>query len=300
MIAVLAVFRFRSMFPEGEELVAMGVRIAFALVFGFVIQRLLFLLVSRIEHWIRKLGQQSPHAKQRALTLGSMLRNLITALVVGGVVIRILAILGWNVQPLLAGAGILGVALGFGAQSLVRDVIAGVFIIVEDQFGVGDLVEFQGRIATVEDLTVRSATLRDFNGHQVFVPNGELRIVVNRSRGWSRLAVDVPVPAGQDVDRALQLCSQVADAMNAEPEWRERLLDDIDVWGVETMGPADAVIRLVVRAQPGPHAPEVAREVRRRVAQALTAAGIRTAPTLGPAPPALETPPLQPLTSRPD
>jgi len=90
MIAVLAVFRFRSMFPEGEELVAMGVRIAFALVFGFVIQRLLFLLVSRIEHWIRKLGQQSPHAKQRALTLGSMLRNLITALVVGGVVIRIL------------------------------------------------------------------------------------------------------------------------------------------------------------------------------------------------------------------
>jgi small-conductance mechanosensitive channel len=175
-----------------------------------------------------------------------------------------------------------------------------VFIIVEDQFGVGDLVEFQGRIATVEDLTVRSATLRDFNGHQVFVPNGELRIVVNRSRGWSRLAVDVPVPAGQDVDRALQLCSQVADAMNADPEWRERLLDDIDVWGVETMGPADAVIRLVVRAQPGPHAPEVARELRRRVAQALTAAGIRAAPTLGPAPPAIEAPPLQPLVSRPD
>ena len=299
MIAPLAVFRFRSMFPEGEELVAMGVRIAFAIVLGFVIQRLLFLLVSRIEHWIRKLGNQSDHAKQRALTLGSMLRNLITALVVGGVVIRILAIFGWNVQPLLAGAGILGVALGFGAQSLVRDVIAGVFIIVEDQFGVGDLVEFQGRIATVEDLTVRSATLRDFNGHQVFVPNGELRIVVNRSRGWSRLAVDVPVPAGQDVDRALQLCSQVADAMNADPEWRERLLDDIDVWGVETMGPSDAVIRLVVRAQPGPHAPEVAREVRRRVAQVLTAAGIRTAPTLGPAP-AFETPPLQPLTPRPD
>jgi small-conductance mechanosensitive channel len=300
MIAVLAEFRFRSMFPEGEELVAMGVRIAFAIVAGFVIQRLLFLLAARIEHWIRKLGNQSAHAQQRALTLGSMLRNLITVLVVAGVVIRILAVLGWNVQPLLAGAGILGVALGFGAQSLVRDVIAGVFIIAEDQFGVGDLVEFQGRIATVEDLTVRSATLRDFNGHQLFVPNGELRIVVNRSRGWSRLAVDVPIPAGQDVDRALQLCSQVADAMNADPEWRGRLLDDIDVWGVETLGPADAVIRLVVRAQPGPHAPEVAREVRRRVHHALTSAGIRAAPVLGPAPPAIETPPLQPLTTRPD
>src|SRR5580765_8009858 len=177
-----------------------------------------------------------------------MLRNLIPVLVIGGVVIRILAIFGWNVEPLLAGAGILGVALGFGAQSMVKDIISGVFIIAEDQFGVGDLVEVQRRIATVQDLTVRSTTLRDFNGYLVFVPNGEMRIVVNRSRGWSRLAVDVPVPAGQDLDKALKLCSQVADAMNAEPEWRGRLLDDIDVWGVETLGPADAVIRLVVRS----------------------------------------------------
>jgi small conductance mechanosensitive channel len=252
-------------------------------VFGFLIQRLLFLIAGRIEHWILRLGHHSAHAKQRALTLGSMLRNLITVLVVGGVVIRILAIFGWNVQPLLAGAGILGVALGFGAQSMVRDMIAGVFIIAEDQFGVGDLVEVQGRIATVEDLTVRSTTLRDFHGHQVFVPNGEMRIVVNRSRGWSRLAVDVPVPAGQDLDRALQLCSQVAEKMNSEPEWRDRLLDDIDVWGVENLGPSDAVIRLVVRAQPGPSAPETARELRRRIHAALTAAGIRSAPTLAPA-----------------
>ena len=300
MIAVLAVFRFRSMFPEGEELVAMGVRIALAIAFGFVIQRLLFLLAGRIEHWIRKLGHHSDHAKQRALTLGSMLKNLITVLVVAGVVIRILAILGWDVQPLLAGAGILGVALGFGAQSMVRDMIAGVFIIAEDQFGVGDLVEVQGRIATVEDLTVRSTTLRDFNGHQVFVPNGEMRIVVNRSRGWSRLAVDVPVPAGADLDRALQLCSQVAEKMNQEPEWRDRLLDDIDVWGVENLGPNDAVIRLVVRAQPGPHTPETARELRRRIHAVLTAAGIRTAPTLAPAAAAAPEPGPAPLMPRHD
>jgi small conductance mechanosensitive channel len=300
MIGVLAAFRFRSMFPEGEELVAMGVRIAFAILFGFLIQRALFVIAGRIEHWIRKLGNQSDHAKQRALTLGSMLRNLITVVVVGAVVIRILAILGWDVKPLLAGAGIVGVALGFGAQSLVRDVIAGVFIIAEDQFGVGDLVEVQGRIATVEDLTVRSTTLRDFNGHLVFVPNGEMRIVVNRSRGWSRIAVDVPVPAAQDVDRALQLCSKVADAMNAEPGWRDRLLDDIDVWGVENLGPAETLIRLVVRAQPGPGAPEAARELRRRIHAALNAAGIRSAPTIAPAPPAPSGPGLTPLTPRTD
>src|SRR5258705_12262872 len=111
MIAPLAVFRFRSMFPEGEELGAMGVRIAFAIVFGFLVQRLLFLLAGRIEHWIRRLGHHSDHAKQRALTLGSMLRNLITGLVFGGVVIRILAGFGWNVQPLLAGGGGAGAVL---------------------------------------------------------------------------------------------------------------------------------------------------------------------------------------------
>jgi len=205
-----------------------------------------------------------------------------------GVLIHALEILGWDVRPLLAGAGIVGVALGFGAQTLVRDIIAGIFIIVEDQFGVGDLVEINGRIATVEELTVRSTTMRDFNGHLVFVPNGELKMVVNRSRGWNRLAVDVPVASGPHVERALHVCEQVAGTMNAEPAWRDRLLDRIEVWGVETLGPTEVTLRMVVRGRPGPDAPEAARELRRRVQAALARAGIATTlPREAPVPPGL-------------
>ena len=183
--------------------------------------------------------------------------------------------MGWDVRPLLGGAAVLGVALGFGAQTLVRDVIAGIFILAEDQFGVGDLIEVNGVGATVEALTVRSTTLRDFHGYLHFVPNGEMKVVVNRSRGWTRLAVDVPVAAHENVDAAIDICQRVADSVNAERTWRGRLLDDVQVWGIEMMAGQEILIRLVVRALPGSDAPETARELRRRLHAALIEAGIR-------------------------
>src|SRR6266705_4195962 len=117
------------------------------------------------------------------------------SLITCGALIHVLAVLGWDVKPLLAGAGLLGVVLGFGAQTLIRDVIAGFFILVENQFSVGELIEVNGNAATVEDLTVRCTRLRDFNGFVHFVPNGEMKIVTNRSRGWTRIAVDLPIAA---------------------------------------------------------------------------------------------------------
>jgi small-conductance mechanosensitive channel len=273
----LAAFKIQPLLPEGEKLLDSAVRIAFTIVVGFLIQRLLFLLVRRIESWIVRAGKSDEHAKQRARTVGQILRNLCTVLVAGSVIIHALAVLGWDVRPLLAGAGILGVALGFGAQTLVRDVIAGIFILSEDQFAVGDLIEVNGRAATVEALTVRSTVLRDFNGYLHFVPNGEMKIVVNRSRGWSRMAVDVPVAADQDVERALDVCEKVAVAMNNDDAWRSRLLDPIEVWGVEGLTGAEALVRLVVRATPGPDAPEAARELRRRIVRGFAAAQVRMA-----------------------
>lgn len=223
--------------PETERLAEMGVRVGIGILVGLVAQRLLFLVVGRVQTWIVRVGRDSPHARQRSQTIGQIFRNLITLLVTGAVVIHALGVLGWDVKPLLAGAGILGVALGFGAQALVRDVIAGLFIIAEDQFAVGDLIEVNGKAATVEALTVRSTTLRDFNGHLHFVPNGEMKIVTNRSRGWNRLAVDVPVAADENLDRALELCGRIAAVMSAETAWRPRLLDEVQLWGVEALGP---------------------------------------------------------------
>ena len=274
--------------PESDKLFDSAVRIALAIVVGFLVQRVLFLLVGRIEGWVTRAGHSSAQAQQRSRTLGQIMRHLCTVLVMGAVLIRSLAVLGWDVAPLLAGAGIVGVALGFGAQSLVRDIIAGVFILAEDQFSVGDLIEVNGRPATVETLTVRSTTLRDFNGHLHFVPNGEMKIVVNRSRGWSRLAVDVPVPSDQDIERALDVCEKVAQAMNNDAAWRTRLLDPVEVWGVEGLTPVEVLIRLAVRAQPGADAPEAARELRRRIIRGFVTAKIRLAPereiTIHPAP----------------
>jgi small-conductance mechanosensitive channel len=284
--------------PAPEELLEMAARIGLTVLGGFIVLQLLFLLVRRMESWIRRLGHDSEQSRRRAATVASIVRNLVMAMVAGGVIIHCLEVVGWDVKPLVAGAGIAGVALGFGAQTLVRDVIAGIFIIAQDQFGVGDLIEINGRIGTVEELSVRSTTLRDFNGYLLFVPNGEMRVVVNRSRGWNRVAVDVPVASSVDLDRALQVCRSVAVQMNAEPEWSERLLDPIDVWGVESLGPSEAQIRLVVRAHPGGDAAETSRELRRRLHAALAGAGVRT--TLPAGTPAPARPPLEPVALSPN
>ena len=276
----------QQLLPDAERLMDIGLRIGLAVVFGFLIQRLLFLLVGRVEKWVVLVGGRrataehglstaAEHARQRARTVGGIFRSLITGFIAGSVVIYSLGVMGWDVRPLLGGAAVLGVALGFGAQTLVRDVIAGIFILAEDQFGVGDLIEVNGVGATVEALTVRSTTLRDFHGYLHFVPNGEMKVVVNRSRGWTRLAVDVPVAAYENVDAAIDICQRVADGMNAERVWRGRLLDDIQVWGIEMMAGQEILIRLVVRALPGSDAHETARELRRRLHAALIDAGIR-------------------------
>jgi small-conductance mechanosensitive channel len=276
-MASTPVHLMKPLLPESEKLFDSAVRIGITVVAGFLVQRLLFLLVGRLESWVARAGPEDAHAQQRAHTLGQILRHLCTTLVVGAVIIHSLAVLGWDVGPLLAGAGILGVALGFGAQPLVRDIIAGIFILAEDQFSVGDLIEVNGKAATVEALTVRSTTLRDFHGHLHFVPNGEMKIVVNRSRGWSRLAIDVPIAADQDVDRALMECERVATAMNNDAVWRTRLLDPVEVWGVEGLAGGEVLVRLVVRAKPGGDAPEAARELRRRLVRGLLAARVRLA-----------------------
>jgi len=269
------VLLIHRLLPEPEILLDMGVRVGLAIVFGLLAQRALFLIVGRGQKWIERVGSDSAHARQRAKTVGQILRNLMTTVVVTAVALYVLGVLGWDVRPLLATAGIAGVALGFGAQTLVRDVIAGIFIIFEDQFGVGDLIEVNGKAATVEALTVRCTTLRDFHGYLHFIPNGEMKVVVNRSRGWNRLAVDVPVSPEENADRALDLCRRVASAMNAEPEWRSRMLDDLQVWGLESLGSQELQIRLVVRAVPGSDAHEVARELRRRLHRAMIESGVR-------------------------
>ena len=143
----------KPILPEPERLIEIGIRVGISLVVALVALRVLFLLVGRAERWVVRVGGGSPHAVQRAKTIGQILRSMCSMLVSVAVSIHVLALLGWDVKPLLGAAGIVGVALGFGAQTLVRDLISGLFIIAEDQFSVGDLVEVNGKAATVEALS---------------------------------------------------------------------------------------------------------------------------------------------------
>jgi small conductance mechanosensitive channel len=255
-----------------------GLRTLLIIAVAFATVRTVAIAVKRFEHDVNfGTGLDALERAKRAHTLGTVLTNITTALVLVVATLMILNEFGVNTSAAVTGAGIVGVALGFGAQTLVRDVIAGLFILAENQFSVGDVIEFDGKPAAVEELSLRCTTLRNFNGYVHFVPNGELKTVTNRSRGWTRLAVDVPVATDQNLERALDVCRRVVDAMNLDPQWKPRLLDPVELWGVETLTGPEAQVRMVVRARPGGDAPDAARELRLRAQRALNEAGIRGA-----------------------
>jgi small conductance mechanosensitive channel len=178
-----------------------------------------------------------------------------------------------DIGPLLAGAGILGLAFSFGAQSLVKDVIAGFFILMENQFVVGDIIEVAGKTGTVERMTLRAVTLRDGEGTMHVVPNGQITTVSNRTRKWSRAVVDVGVSYSTDTDSVVAILRQELEAFAAAPEWKGRIEESPEVQGVESLGESAVVLRTRVKVQAGAQW-EVARELRRRFKKRLDAEGI--------------------------
>lgn len=259
--------------PVGTVLV----RLALTLLAAWVLQRLGFLLVRRAERLLVRAAHGGEHAVQRARTLGQSARHLVTTIVAVGAFFHVLEVLGWDLRPLLVGAGILGAALAFGAQTLVRDVIAGVFILVEDQFSVGDAVEVTGQPATVEAVTLRSTRLRDWQGRLLFVPNGEMKIVINHSRGWHLAVVDLPLAVNQDLGRVLDVAAAIAADVNADPELQPNLKEPMRVLGIERLGPDGAVVRLAARTPPGAPNAIVARATRSLALVRLHEAGLRAA-----------------------
>jgi len=264
------------MSPDPEQAAIKAVRLGFTLVAAWLVQRVLFLLVHRGERWLTRASRDTEHGVQRAKTISQILKNAVTVIVGAWAIVHSLEILGWDVKPLLVGASILGAALGFGAQFLVRDIIAGTFIFIEDQFVVGDTIEVNGQAATVEAVTLRSTRLRDFHGRELHVPNGEMKIVVNHSRGWNRAIVDLPIAPGQDLDRVMQVKDKVIEELNADPAWRGLLVDPFVVMGLERVGADGSLLRVVARARPGGDAARLAREARLRLLRRWQDAGIHT------------------------
>jgi small conductance mechanosensitive channel len=210
--------------------------------------------------------------EKRGHTLAQLIRS------VGRVVVLVLAVLLTlgefiNIGPLLAGAGIFGLAVSFGAQSLVKDVISGFFILVENQLVVGDIVEIAGKSGVVERVTLRVVRLRDAEGALHTIPCGQITTVSNRTAGWSRAIVEVDVGYAEDVDRVLDVFRSEAGRLAADSAWHQVLDGLPEVLGVERLGESGVTVRTVLRTVPGQQW-AVGREFRRRIKNRLDAEGI--------------------------
>jgi small conductance mechanosensitive channel len=218
-------------------------------------------------------GAVSMRAAARATTLGNILRSVASFVIWALAGITILGELGVNLGPLIAGAGLAGVALGFGAQSLVKDFLAGIFILIEDQYGVGDIIDAGEATGTVEDVTLRQTRLRDVKGTVWHIPNGQIVRVGNMSQQWARALLDILVAHGTDVRRAEELIKEEADELWKDRQWAGRILEEPEVWGVESLSPDGITIRLVVKTLPAKQF-DVMRELRARINRSLARADI--------------------------
>lgn len=251
--------------PVSSELFfTRGLRIAGILVLALVASRLLRTITN---HLIERAAAPTRVAllrEQQTRTMAGILYSTGTAILATLALLMVLGELGLNVVPVLTAAGLASVALGLGAQHLVRDLINGFFIVFEDQFVIGDTVRLGDTVGRVEQFTLRRTVLRDAQGALLSIPNGEIRQVANLSRDWSQQFVDVLVPAEVEVDRALGLLETVAAELRTDQDWVAALLDGPRVLGVESFGPAGVTLRLQVRTIAG-RQHDVARELRRRI-----------------------------------
>src|SRR3954464_767221 len=247
--------------------VAKPLTIGVIVLVAWLVTRFLTRSIRRFVVRIEATAVSETHARvvQRAETIGLVLRSTVRAIVAVIAGATILGELGINLGPLVAGAGIAGIALGFGAQSLVKDFLSGMFMLMEDQFGVGDIIDVGEASGTVEAVSLRTTRLRSVDGTLWHVPNGEIRRVGNQSQHWSRALIDVEVAYDTDLDHAQAVIASVAhDVAAADAD----VLDEPEVWGVEALGANGVMIRLVVKTRPSQQY-RVSRELRARLKTAF-------------------------------
>src|ERR1700693_5499541 len=245
---------------------ARGIRIFAILLIALVLNRLLRTLTRRLipAAGAEGLGRIARMREQHAKTLAGLLYSAGTAVILVGAILTALPEFGFNVTPIAAVAGLASLAFGFGAQHLVRDLINGFFIIVEDQFVVGESVRIGTVIGRVEHMTLRRTVVRDFQGAVVTIPNGEIAQVANLSRDWGQVFVDISIPQETSSDAALAALERACAELRADAAWSPVFVDGPRALGVESFGPAGATLRLQLRTVPG-RQDDAARELRRRI-----------------------------------
>jgi small-conductance mechanosensitive channel len=220
------------------------------------------------------LAVQRERSTQRARALGTVLHSITSLIVYGIAFMIILGELGISLGPMIAGAGIAGAALGFGAQSLVKDFLSGFFMLAEDQYGIGDVIDVGDTVTgVVEEVNLRTTRLRDYEGTVWHVPNGEIRRVGNKSQQWARTVLDIEVAYDTDLHEASRVIERVAlDVFEAQIP-NATVLETPEIWGVQTLGASGIAIRVGLKTEPGEQW-ATAREMRRRIKEAFDEAGI--------------------------
>ncbi len=252
-----------------------GIRVVGILITLIILSQMSRWIVKWLERFIpEKDTLQASEAKKRAQTLGTILRHALLIVLSFIAILMILGELGIQLGPLLATAGIGALAIGFGAQSLVKDVISGFFIILENQYRIGDAIEVGGVSGMVESVNLRKTVLRDLEGRVHTIPNGEIKVVSNLSKEWSRAVVDVGISYREDVDQVIGLLTQIGKELEAEEPYKSAILEPAQILGVERFGESQLVIRMIVKTSPLKQW-EVGRELRKRIKNRFDEKGIR-------------------------
>ena len=255
-------------------LVTSGIKIIGILMGLFVLSQMSRRIVGWMEKFVlEKDPLQAAEAKKRAQTLGNILRHALLIAISFIAILMILGELGIQVGPLLATAGIGALAIGFGAQSLVKDVINGFFIILENHYRIGDVIEVTGVSGLVESVSLRKTVLRDLEGRVHIIPNGEIKIVSNLSKEWSRSVLDIGISYREDVDRVMDILSQIGRELEAEEPYKSAILEPLQILGVERFEESELVIRIMVKTVPLKQW-EIGRELRKRIKNRFDENGI--------------------------
>ncbi|MDK1474433.1 mechanosensitive ion channel family protein [Streptomyces sp. 549] len=270
-----------------ESWLAAGLRmlliVVIALVLRSVVRRTISRLISRMNRSAEAVSATGPlggllvnaeRRKQRTEALGSVLRSVASFLILGTAALTVLSVLNINLGPLLASAGVAGVAIGFGARNLVMDVLTGMFILLEDQYGVGDRIDAGPATGTVLEIGLRVTKMRGDEGEIWYVRNGEIRRVGNLSQGWATAAVDVRVGADEDLEKVRETLAAAGADMARSSPWDEQLWEPVEVLGLDEVTMETMVVRVAVKTMPGAAKP-AERELRWRIKSALDAQGIR-------------------------
>jgi moderate conductance mechanosensitive channel len=252
-------------------------RVLVVLIVAFILVRLLRIATRKLDRFSQHISTgERAHQMHQLRTLAGVINSVGVAIIFFLAAMQILPLLGLDIKPLLASAGIAGLAIGFGAQTLVKDVINGFFILIEDQFHLGDVVQIAGVKGTVEDMTLRRTALRDGDGSLHFIPNSEIHVVSNLTRDWTQISLHVPVDYNEQSDRVIKVLREAAFEVRNDPQFAEVIVADPEVPGIERVSGNEVVYLMLVKTRPGQHF-AVSRELRRVIKDCFEKNKIRIA-----------------------